>query len=167
MELYLYQTIEVHLVSVDCNLWSSLILQTWKRNVVFARFELGLDVSVPQPLKGSNWDAYAIYMLCTKSSKERTNWQSLVSALKSSKVEETAQISYFQGTEGIHSWIIILTIHWPINNQLTQYNCCIVLDLVEDLDPWGYDWPKLLYWNVFCTSRWSVLNKVRYPHWPH
>ena len=102
-----------------------------------------------QPLKGSNWDAYAIYMLGTKSSKERTNWQSLVSALKSSKVEETAQISYFQGTEGIHSWIIILTIHRPIHNRITQYNCCTILDLVEDLDPWGYDWPKLLFWDFF------------------
>jgi len=72
-----------------------------------------------------------------------------MNALKSSKVEETAQISYFQGADVIHSWIIILTIHQPIHNQLTHYNCCAILYLVEDLDPWGYDWPKLLFWDFF------------------
>lgn len=123
-----------------------------------------------QFLKGSNWDAYAIYMLCAKSSKEITNWQSLVNGLKSSKVEETAQISYFQGTEGIHSWIIILTIHRPIHNRITQYNCCTILDLVEDLDPWGYDWPKLLFWDFFVQvddQFWTKFATTHGQHWPY
>jgi len=143
----LVPTTEVHLVSVHCNLWST-DLANLEEKCSIHKIWVGTWCLSSSTLKRIKLRVLC-NMLCAKSSKERTNWRSLVNAFKSSRVEETAQISYFQGTEGIHSLIIILTIHQPIHNQLTHYNCCGILYLVEGLDPWGYDRPKLVFWDFF------------------
>jgi len=140
---------------------------TWKRNVAFARFELGLDVSVPQPLKGSNWDAYAICSVPNRQRKEQTDGHSW---MLSSPQELKRLLKFHTSRHRRHPQLNYHFNYTPAYTQPTyalQLLCNTLL--VEGLDPWGYDRPKLVFWDFFVQvddQFWTKFPTMHRQHWP-